>query len=872
MPSILKEISEWASTLPYWEQAALEKIVAGVEITDETLEQLLNYLLEDAGLEPRKASRPTLKFSQAVERDDSERHDMVRLRRIANLRNINALVPDQTLEFCDKLTVIFGANGSGKSGYARVIASAAFTRGDKQILPDITKPQVSHEPLSALLELEIEGEPVKIQHEIGQVCAEMRSFYVFDSTSVRAHLTHSNPMSFSPAGLEILTRLVEVTDGVRSRLQQRVDQMRCSNPFPLRFSGGESEVSRMIDALGAKSNLDEIRRLGTLSEVEIGHIREMDLEIARLKSENVPEKIRELEQTIADLIELAEKLQVIGDAVSDERAARVQDAVQERASASRAVKEIGIGQFRNPWFRQTGSPMWYEFIQSAQYLANAEEKGNSIYPESGDRCLLCLQPLNDDAHNRMHSLWEFLKSDAQRRLDKAKQTLYACIAPAQSLNLDILSKQAVSYRHLQAKDRDALERARLFLHSAERRRDALTRLLKEDQIGNLTPLPENPVHDIERITGRLEAEREALVARKVDEEIKHLEQAMLELEHRKLLGEVLGDVVQYVENAIWIERASSSKVKRSSGHISSKYNKMFDQLVTQEYLRLFQETLKKLNCPLLVKIDTKAQKGTTIKQIMLQTDASVVPGQAPPEKVLSEGEQRAVALADFFTEVRLDKHSCGVVLDDPVTSLDFQWKETISDYIAEEAIRQQVIVFTHDLHFLYLLKKISENANLLIQAHWIERRDHRPGWVFINNSPLSEREYKTSKIPREIYASAKDPKLPSGEQQRLLREGFGALRTCYEAFVMYDLFNGVVVRFEERTHVDQLSKVVIDPGIRDTAVEKMGLMSRYIEGHLHSDAYVAQKPSPDMLLKEITDFEELKQRHREFKKSQGIKN
>jgi ABC-type lipoprotein export system ATPase subunit len=472
----------------------------------------------------------------------------------------------------------------------------------------------------------------------------------------------------------------------------------------------------------------------------------------------------------------------------------------------------------------------------------------------------------------LQRLWNFLLSDAQDRLERASQNLATHLQQLRSLAFDLLDDQAVSYRHLQDQDPQTLQRARQFIEASQRRQENLALSIQQHQISEISPLPENGIRELDQIIGRLLAQRDELVHREVEMEIQHLIQEKLELEHRKLLAEVLDDVVQFIENSRWIETATSGRVKRSTAHISKKYNELFDRLVTQEYIRLFQDTLKKLNCPLLIRIATRAQKGTTIKQIVLQTDASISPDQAPPEKVLSEGEQRAVALADFFTEVRLDKQSCGVVLDDPVTSLDFEWKETIASYIIEEAIRQQVIVFTHDLHFLYLLKDKAEKANVPIQAHWVERREEKPGWIFTNNSPLSEKEYKTTKIPRAIHASAKDPKLPSEEQQRLLRAGFGAMRTCYEAFVMFDLFNGVVLRFEERTRIDQLSKVVIDPDIRDRAVTKMALMSRYIDGHLHSDHFAAQKPTPEMLLQEIVDFEELKQRHKDFKKSQGIKD
>jgi hypothetical protein len=315
MPSILREISEWGTDLPYWEQAALEKIISEVDpSTENSLEELLQYLLEDAGLADQKGERPVLKFSLKVDDgSDVEKHNSLRLKRISNLHNINALVPDQVLEFDDQLTVIFGSNAAGKSGYARVIASAAFTRGDQLILRDISQPADESEPLSADIELDKEGEPVKIHHEIGQICPEMRSFYVFDSTSVRAHLSRSNPMSFSPAGLEYLTQLVDVTDAVRKRLQNRVDLLTCENPFPLRFTGGETAVTAIINALDAQTDLSAIRQLGTLSTKEIERIKFLDKEIARLKSANIPEQIAEFNQVISDLNLLVIGLENIGE-------------------------------------------------------------------------------------------------------------------------------------------------------------------------------------------------------------------------------------------------------------------------------------------------------------------------------------------------------------------------------------------------------------------------------------------------------------------------------------------------------------------------------------------------------------------------------
>lgn len=124
---------------------------------------------------------------------------------------------------------------------------------------------------------------------------------------------------------------------------------------------------------------------------------------------------------------------------------------------------------------------------------------------------------------------------------------------------------------------------------------------------------------------------------------------------------------------------------------------------------------------------------------------------------------------------------------------------------------------------------------------------------------------------KKILEQAKNEQIPPEEQQRLLKEGFGALRTCYEVFVMTDLFGEVVLRFSERVSIDRLKNVAIDFTIRDEVIAKVGCLSRYIEGHSHSDSYASgQLPTPDLLKKELDAFEALRKRHKDFKKAQGI--
>jgi hypothetical protein len=157
-----------------------------------------------------------------------------------------------------------------------------------------------------------------------------------------------------------------------------------------------------------------------------------------------------------------------------------------------------------------------------------------------------------------------------------------------------------------------------------------------------------------------------------------------------------------------------------------------------------------------------------------------------------------------------------------------------------------------------------------IRAHWIQKREGVPGYVFIDNSPMSEKDFKTAKQAKEFLQKASTKDVSPKDQQYYLEQGFGALRTSYEVFIIHDLFGGVVLRFEDRVSGDRLKKIYVDESIRDQVGDNIGRISRYIDAHSHSDFQAAQKPSPQSLADEIAIFDQLRIAHKEIKKQHGI--
>jgi wobble nucleotide-excising tRNase len=86
----------------------------------------------------------------------------------------------------------------------------------------------------------------------------------------------------------------------------------------------------------------------------------------------------------------------------------------------------------------------------------------------------------------------------------------------------------------------------------------------------------------------------------------------------------------------------------------------------------------------------------------------------PIYKILSEGEQRLHALALFFSELKFQNHYI-IVLDDPVSSFDYNYIENVAmrirDFINNNT-HKQFIIFTHNWEFFVGLQTTLNKAKL----------------------------------------------------------------------------------------------------------------------------------------------------------------
>ena len=225
---------------------------------------------------------------------------------------------------------------------------------------------------------------------------------------------------------------------------------------------------------------------------------------------------------------------------------------------------------------------------------------------------------------------------------------------------------------------------------------------------------------------------------------------------------------------------------------------MFAMIIETNYRNLFAGECAKLCCNVPVEFLTHGDRGQTIRQLKIKKFHS-------PEKILSEGEQRVVAIADFLTEVALNPANTGIILDDPVTSLDHQFRKLIAKRLIEESKKRQVIIFTHDLVFLTMLVDIADKEKVEISKHWIERdSEGRPGQISLNDSPTATPEYRNTTKAREVLIQAKST--TGTNRFNLIQNGMDELRRTVEEIIPHHLLKKVVNRWSDRIIVGALKR------------------------------------------------------------------
>jgi energy-coupling factor transporter ATP-binding protein EcfA2 len=859
--NIFDALQKWSNTLDVWQRLALIKLIKKGALTDEDYSKIFEEFKIDKNLIDPPSDREQYHFDAESIPSKKEESSKILLKCIQNVKGVNSLTEEQSLTFGENLTVIYGPNGSGKSGYARILKTACFTRSlEKEILGNVHIPTSERPAPSARF---IFGNEKIEDLELGKSCCELLdNFAVFDSSCVRVYTDSQNQFNVSPYGFDVFPGLVKTTEEMKSLLNSEILK-RTPDIEKFKIPDSTSVVAELLNNLSEKTNLEELEKFSNFTEEEEKRSKDIAKQLEDLNKKDPEELIKQRNRYLTDIQTIIDKVSNIAQKLNDELILEIKEQISEAGKLDTIAKVNSIAQFGKEPVQPVGTDAWKKLVEAAIVYSEEAYPDEKYPPDSEDaRCVLCHQFLkNENARDRLESFFKFIQSDTKTKLDEHISNLKNKKSELEEIDCDFFNKEASCHRSLEDIDTNLLNKIQLYVEKAKSRKIKIIKNIKNNKWENIDELTEDLTPEIELMKKRISKEIEDLGKKDVSEIKKNLNNEYQLLSDRRHLNKNYAEVKESIKNLSWIKKARYHAKSLNTKSITEKQKVLTKDLIAKGFIENFKKECKELQFNLPIDIKVQGVSGTTIRKLEISETGS----SPDPSRVLSEGEQTAVALADFLTEINLDDRPLGIVFDDPVTSFDHVRKELIAKRLVEEAKKRQVIIFTHDIIFTNHLAKAAETEKVKFAGRTVSwSSDNQvPGYIGHAVFPHSYYEGKSARKSEELLNEAKT--LSGKIQEEKLILGCGYLRTAYEDFIQRTVFNDVINRWREEMKPFALSGMYYDEELITQIGENMGQLSKYIEAHSHSPEYKEVPLTTDLLQKFIDQYYELTKKYKNEK-------
>jgi hypothetical protein len=837
--TILQEIQKWSQGLPAWQQDAIARLYMKPDLTTQDLDDMYALLKSAHGIPDSNGRVPNnLAAEQVAAPQVSNR--LVQLAAIKNLRNVNALAENQRLPLSPSgLSVIYGENGAGKSGYSRVFKKACRARDQREsIHPNAHMEPSEIGPAQAVFEIIVDGEPIEVEWTFGKEAPEqLSSIAIFDSHCARAYVDNHGDFAYVPSGLDILEGLVNACTKLRIMATKEQDDNKPNVELFAALSKTQTQVGKLLASLSAKTKPEDVEALATLTEAEQERFATLNKTLAETDPK---QKAQVLKLRATRFTSLSTRIGIAIGLVSDTNVANLRSLIEKSIVANKAA-DLASKQFKETpgLLPGTGGDMWKALFEAARVFA-VESHLNKDFPHLGPEsaCPLCQKPLELDGSARLVAFEDFYQQAAEKAAKTARKFAVDAYRTIEQAQLDLFIDEALA-KELEGSHQKLADDCSNMQKALTDRRSAILEASKPDGNWNtITALPIDPRESLDKIKIQLLAEAKVLED-SMDEKAKALlvsEKA--ELDARRRLSDLKDTVLDAIAKFVLKHKLMACCSAAGTTAISRKSTELSKTMATQEVADALNNELQKLNVhELKVVMKPESPGGKTRFKLVLE-----ILGSASAKDILSEGEQRAIAIASFLTEVNLGKERGGVVFDDPVSSLDHRRRWYVARRLAEEATRRQVIVLTHDIYFLCILQQEADSVGLDCSPQCIRKASTGFG-VQAERLPFDTMSTsKRVKSLRQMHdAAAKAHNAgDNDEAKRLTRDAYYNLRLAWERGVEEVLFHGVVTRFDEGISTKKLNSVMVEDSDYTQIDAGMTKSSKFA----HDPALAAHLPTP----------------------------
>ncbi len=435
--------------------------------------------------------------------------------------------------------------------------------------------------------------------------------------------------------------------------------------------------------------------------------------------------------------------------------------------------------------------------------------------QEGDHCMLCQEPMTADAAARVRAFNDFVMGAANQA------ALSASVAHGEALRkikvLAIATRDVVEgalgeFGDLASKRKEMVSLIAAYCEAAGKRRDAIVGVTA---LADFTALP--LLADPIILKGRtevdaLDAEALADDHAAANDSNRATDRARRDgLKDRKKLFDDLAVVLARLADLEERRKLVACCDVVETGSVSRQMTALRRSLVMENLeKRIVAEidALALMHIPFAV--NDRSQDAQSYFEVGINAAKAI-----PNSKVLSEGEQRALALACFLAEVGGDTSRQGIIVDDPVSSLDHvRIRRVAARLVKEASAGRQVIIFTHNLLFFNEVIDAAAQANpsIPLVRNYINKSDSAGfGLISETDEPWIAqsvaKRLETLRVRLKHFDGQTD--FTTDVWRRLAKDFYTDLRETWERLVEEILLGKVVERFNSDVRTQSLKGVAV---------------------------------------------------------------
>lgn len=537
--TILQEIHKWSKTQPAWQQDAIARLYEQRKLDVPNIDAVHAHLKAAHGIpDPEAREIGFLRDDEVGAPPVANR--LVQLVAIKNLLNVNALAADQRLPVEPAgLTIIYGENGAGKSGYSRVLKKACRARDQREvILPDASKVGKAG-VASAQFEIMVDGAPaVEVQWTAGVNSPEQLSeLAIFDASCARAYLNNEGDFAYAPYGLDILEGLASLCrDTLRPRILAEVAAARPNIDALKALAQTNTKAGAIAKTLSSNTKPEAVESLATMTDAETERLAALDRALVEADPKR---KAGDLRLRASTFTSLASRISAaylpLGADKLEELEAFVNKSNKAREAAAAAAQ---VFQQTPGILGGTGGDAWKELFEKARAFA-AESHAIAHFPALafGDPCPLCQNTLGDDGAARLALFDTYMKAEAAAIEKQARAAAADAFTNLKQAQPDLALDDALAAQ-LNAARPGLAARCLDAQSTAKARKASAVKACGDGAWAAMPALAADPSREIAELVVALSGEAKAL-----DDSIEEKARAKLveeraELEARRRLGEL----------------------------------------------------------------------------------------------------------------------------------------------------------------------------------------------------------------------------------------------------------------------------------------------------------------------------------------------